>query len=182
MKVTKEQRTHNKEKILKAASRLYREHGIGGIGIGELTKSVGLTHGGFYRQFPEGKEQLVSQAITCTFDEYYEWWSTKTSVCEIVENYVSENHRNNTFGSCPIPTLAADVSRIGGAASEAWTQGLKRLLLDLRGRKDRDGQPVSEEKALQIMASISGAMLIAKASNDPEMTEKLMSAVIAQWC
>lgn len=181
MKVTKEQRSQNREKILDAASKLYREHGIDGIGIGELSKSVGLTHGGFYRQFPEGKEQLVTQAIARTFDEYCEFWSTKKTVAEIVETYVSLEHRDNKQDSCPIPTLAADVSRIGGAASYSWTQGLGRLLIVLMSRKDSEGKLVSEEKAMQILASISGAMVIAKASDDPKLTDKLMAAVIDQW-
>lgn len=181
MKVTKEQRSENREKILDAASKLYREHGIDGIGIGELSKTVGLTHGGFYRQFPEGKEQLVSQAIARTFDEYCEFWSTKKTAAQIVETYVSVEHRDNKLDSCPIPTLAADVSRIGGAASESWTLGLHRLLSVLMSREDNEGKLISEEKALQILASISGAMIIAKASDDPLLTEKLMAAVIDQW-
>jgi TetR/AcrR family transcriptional repressor of nem operon len=181
MKVTKEQKTHNKEQILKAASRLYREHGIDGIGIGELTRSVGLTHGGFYRQFPDGKQQLVSEAIARSFDEYQALWSSKTTLAEVVECYVCDEHRDNTLDSCPIPTLAADVSRMGGLASESWTQGLQRLLSILKTCKGRDGQRVSESQALQVVASISGAMTIAKASNDPELNRKLMAAIIEQW-
>ena len=181
MKVTKEQRAENKEKILKAASRLYREHGIAGIGIGELSKSVGLTHGGFYRQFPEGKEQLVAEAISRIFDEYCDLWLTKKTVCGVVESYVSEEHTNDRLDSCPIPTLAADVSRLGGAVGQSWTQGVKRLLAVLMTRQASDGLPVSEEKALQIIASISGAMVIAKASSDPQMTKSLLAAVVDQW-
>jgi len=181
MKVTKEQKAENKEKILKAASKLYREHGIAGIGIGELSKSVGLTHGGFYRQFPEGKEQLVSEAIARIFEEYCELWSTKTTVCEVVESYVSVEHRNDRLDSCPIPTLAADVSRLGGAVGESWTEGVKSLLAVLMTRQGSDGLPVTEEKALQIIASMSGAMVIAKASSDPQMTRNLLAAVVDQW-
>lgn len=181
MKVTKEQKTENKEKILKAASKLYREHGIAGIGIGELSKSVGLTHGGFYRQFPEGKEQLVAEAITRIFDEYSELWATKSTVSEIVESYVSEEHRKDRLQSCPIPTLAADVSRLGGAVGESWTQGLRSLISILMTREGPDGLPVSEEKALQIIASMSGAMVIAKASSDPQLTRNLLAAVVGQW-
>jgi TetR/AcrR family transcriptional repressor of nem operon len=181
MKVTQEQKTLNKEKILAAAAKLYREHGIDGIGIGELSKSVGLTHGGFYRQFPEGKEQLVCEAIDRTFDQHAELWSTAATVGEVVEQYVSHEHTDDKSGSCPIPTLGADVSRMGGAASESWTHGVKRLLDVLMTREWSDGRSISEEQAMQILASVSGAMLIAKASSDPEMIRKLLSAVVRQW-
>ena len=75
MKVTKEQSSLNKEKILSAASRLYREHGIDGIGIGELAKSAGLTHGSFYRQFPNGKEEFVAAAVSRIFGPVL-WWTS----------------------------------------------------------------------------------------------------------
>jgi TetR/AcrR family transcriptional repressor of nem operon len=181
MKVTKEQRLLNKEKILTAASRLYREHGIEGIGIGELSKSVGLTHGGFYRQFPEGKEQLVSEAIERTFDEYRDRWQNQHSISEVVQDYVTREHRDNQQDSCPIPTLAADVARIGGSASEAYTKGVRRLLATLMEKQGDLADGTSEERALQILASISGAMIIAKASSDPELADKLMAAVVRQW-
>lgn len=181
MKVTKEQRLLNKEKILTAASRLYREHGIEGIGIGELSKSVGLTHGGFYRQFPEGKEQLVAEAITRTFDEYRDIWSPLTTTSEAVKVYVTQAHRDNKHDSCPIPTLAADVARLGGTASESYTKGVRRLLNTLMEKKGDLENGTSEERAMQILASISGAMIIAKAMSDPALATKFMDAVVKQW-
>lgn len=181
MKVTKEQRLLNKEKILTAASRLYREHGIDGIGIGELSKSVGLTHGGFYRQFPDGKEQLVAEAITRTFDEYRDLWSPLTTTSEAVKSYVTQAHRDKKQDSCPIPTLAADVARLGGSASESYTRGVQGLLATLMEKKGDLENGTSEERAMQILASISGAMIIAKASSDPELATKFMAAVVKQW-
>ncbi len=181
MKVTKEQSELNKEKILVAASRLYREHGIDGIGIGELSKSVGLTHGSFYRQFPNGKEQLVAEAITRTFDEYCEFWAAKRSAKSIVKSYVNNEHRLRKQDACPIPTLAVDVSRIGGSVSEAYTKGMERLLAILMEKKHGDADHISEERAMQIMASIAGAMLIARASSDPALAKKFMSSVIKLW-
>ena len=181
MKVTQEQKALNKEKILAAAARLYRAHGVDGIGIGELAKSVGLTHGGFYRQFPEGKEQLICEAIDRIFEQHAELWSSMASGADIVERYVSQEHVDDEADGCPIPTLGADVSRMGGVASESWTNGVKQLLHILMTRQWRDGQPISEDRALQIVASISGALVIAKASSDPDMTRKLLRAVVSQW-
>ncbi|MFJ3524270.1 TetR/AcrR family transcriptional regulator [Pseudomonas sp. NPDC090203] len=181
MKVTKEQSTLNKEKILVAASKLYREHGIDGIGIGELSKSVGLTHGGFYRQFPEGKEQLVSEAIARTFDEYCAHWSTKRSAKSIVKGYLSSEHLQNKQDGCPMPTLAADVARAGGAVSETYTDGLRRMLTVISEKKDGDSDHTSEEKAMQMMASMAGALMIARASSDQALAKKFMSSVIKLW-
>ncbi len=51
MKVSREKRAENKAAILEAASRLFRERGPDGVGVAEITKAAGLTHGGFYGHF-----------------------------------------------------------------------------------------------------------------------------------
>lgn len=47
MKVTKEKAAQNKDSMVSAAARSYREKGVEGISIAELARSAGLTHGGF---------------------------------------------------------------------------------------------------------------------------------------
>ena len=48
MKVSREQAERNREKVVDAASRLFRARGVEGVGIGEVMRECGLTHGGFY--------------------------------------------------------------------------------------------------------------------------------------
>src|SRR5258708_37230011 len=61
MRVTREQAVRTRERILEAAAQLFRERGFGGIGVADLMKAAGLTHGGFYGHF-ESKEDLMAQA------------------------------------------------------------------------------------------------------------------------
>mgnify|MGYP003347550643 CR=1 FL=1 len=49
MKVSREQAERNREKVVDAASRLFRARGVEGVGIGEVMRECGLTHGGFYK-------------------------------------------------------------------------------------------------------------------------------------
>ena len=67
MKVTKAQAAQNRQDILEAAARLYREHGLDGVGVAEVTRGAGLTHGGLYRHF-ESKDALVREACARAFD------------------------------------------------------------------------------------------------------------------
>lgn len=164
-----------------AASKLYREHGVHGIGIAKLSKTVGLTHGSFYQQFPNGKEQLVSEAIIHTFDEYCKLWSDEFSATTLVKNYVSSEHQLCSQNGCPIPTLAADVKRMGGAISDAFTDGIRKLLVVLM-EKNVEKSEQNEEHAMQLMSSMAGAMLIAGALNDCYLAEKFMSSVVNLWC
>src|ERR1700722_17864766 len=59
MRVTREQAAENRERIVAAASRLFREKGFDGIGVDAIMDGVGLTHGGFYRHF-QSKEALAA--------------------------------------------------------------------------------------------------------------------------
>jgi AcrR family transcriptional regulator len=63
MKVTKEKATENRAALLRAASRLFQERGIDGVGVAEISKKAGLTHGALYAQFPS-KEALAAEAFT----------------------------------------------------------------------------------------------------------------------
>src|SRR5438132_9992216 len=62
MRVSKEKAAENRERILKAASRLMRERGISGVGVDALTEAAGMTHGSLYSQFGS-KERLVEEAV-----------------------------------------------------------------------------------------------------------------------
>ncbi|MGF6127853.1 TetR/AcrR family transcriptional repressor of nem operon [Pseudomonas frederiksbergensis] len=181
MRVTKEQSALNKDKILMAASRLYREFGVHGIGIAKLSKTVGLTHGSFYQQFPNGKEQLVSEAILHTFEECCKRWSAEQSTATLVKSYVNSEHRSPNQDACPIPTLAADVTRMGGSIGDAFTDGIRKLLVVLM-EKNAEKSDQSEEQAMQLMSSMAGVILIAGALNDSALAEKFMSSVVGLWC
>jgi TetR/AcrR family transcriptional repressor of nem operon len=49
------------ERIVKEASRLFRERGFENISVGEVMKAAGLTQGAFYAHF-SSKEELVFAA------------------------------------------------------------------------------------------------------------------------
>src|SRR6218665_164160 len=66
MKVSKAQASENRQAILEAASRLYRERGVAGVGVAEISREAGFTHGGFYGHF-ESKEALAAEACALAF-------------------------------------------------------------------------------------------------------------------
>src|SRR6476620_2081829 len=67
MRITKETTAANRERVLEAAARLFREKGVDGIAVAELMQAAGLTHGGFYNHF-ESKEELAAAAFKTAFD------------------------------------------------------------------------------------------------------------------
>ncbi|WLH17660.1 TetR/AcrR family transcriptional regulator [Pseudomonas simiae] len=181
MKVTKDQAAANKEAILTAASRLYREKGIDGIGIGELSRSVGLTHGGFYGQFPGGKEQLASEAVSRTFESNIQDWQNAKSIPELVKTYLTQAHLDNWTEGCPIPALGADVARTGGTVSSSFTRGVEHLIDTLMALVEGENHEEKYQESLRVLSSIAGAMLIARALDSPELSEQFLQSVINAW-
>src|ERR1700674_5067103 len=66
MRISKEATAVNRKRVLEAATRLFREKGVDGIGVADLMKAAGLTHGGFYNHF-ESKEELAVAAFAAAF-------------------------------------------------------------------------------------------------------------------
>src|ERR1700751_3228225 len=50
------------ERIVKEASRLFRERGFENVSVGDVMKAAGLTHGAFYAHFAS-KEELEKAAV-----------------------------------------------------------------------------------------------------------------------
>ena len=66
MGYSKAQKAKTHERIVKLASRRFREQGLSGIGIAELMKEAGFTVGGFYKHF-NSRDELVAEAVNSAF-------------------------------------------------------------------------------------------------------------------
>ena len=61
MRITKEKRQENHDRIVATAAEMFRERGFDGVGVADLMEKAGLTHGGFYNHFAS-KEALIAEA------------------------------------------------------------------------------------------------------------------------
>ena len=178
MKVTKDQAAANKEAILTAASRLYREKGIDGIGIGELSRSVGLTHGGFGTYF-DSKEDLVAQACEATVKRQSERIARAVATGDftaellgLFDRYLSQDKRDNPDQACLFPCLAGDMSRQPETVRSIFTAGLKDYMAGLQALLGGD-----EAEAMTVMSTLVGAMILARAIDDREVSDRLLESV-----
>ena len=104
MRYSKEHKFQTHARIVKRASVKLREKGAHGIGVADLMKDAGLTHGGFYAHF-DSREALVIEALTHAMDQSTERWrklSDKTPVekrlSRIVNTYLAPAHRDDQIG------------------------------------------------------------------------------------
>src|SRR6266478_3735251 len=120
MKVSREKAAANRERIVDVASRLFREKGFDGIGVADLMKGAGMTHGGFYGHF-ESKDDLAREACGRAMARASDRW---TAVVErgdgdpfaaIVKNYLSEERFSSPGLGCVFAALGPDAARQGNS-------------------------------------------------------------------
>jgi len=131
MKVSREQVALNRERIVDTAARLFRQNGYDGIGVADLMKSAGLTHGGFYGHFAS-KEDLLAAATRHALDRSVQRWQHKAAaagnpavaLADIGDHYLSASHRDQPENGCAVTALGPDVARLGPAVRSALTAGV----------------------------------------------------------
>lgn len=186
VRYSKEHKEATRRRIVEAAARAYRRGGVGGVGIGELMGEIGLTHGGFYAHFPS-KDALVAEAC-----EHGASGSTErvlaraeaqggaAGVRTLVEAYVSAVHRDRPELGCVMPALAADVSRgapeVRGALTRVLRRMLRRIGALLPGARPAADHDVPSDEALALVSGMVGAVLLARAVDDPELSERILDA------
>ena len=130
MKVSREQAAQNRERIVEAAAQLFRERGFDGIGVADLMKEAGLTHGGFYGHF-SSKEDLIAEASARALTRSLALWSKVAErapgdpLSAIAGVYLTSRHRDDPGTGCLLAALGPDVSRQGPAVRRAVTDHVR---------------------------------------------------------
>ena len=183
VRVTRKQAEANREKVLDVAGTLFRERGFEGIGVADIMKRAGLTHGGFYGQFAS-KDDLAAEATERVLKNP-RWQERLTgkpnpSFAEVVRGYLSPDHRDDPGTGCLIAALGSDTARQPRTVRRALTDGF-RVRLDA-WMKLVPGRSVAarREKALVTMATLVGALVIARAVDDPALSDEMLEATATE--
>ena len=128
MRYSKEHKQETHARIVKKASVRLREKGAHGIGVADLMKEAGLTHGGFYAHF-DSREALVIEAFGYAMDRSAEHWRKMAAetppekrLSTIVDSYVSAAHRDDPGRGCAVPTLGAEIARESAKTRKAFSR------------------------------------------------------------
>ena len=132
VRVTRKQAAANREKVLDVAGTLFRERGFEGIGVADIMKRAGLTHGGFYGQFAS-KDDLAAETTARVLGRagWQERLTGKPDPAfrEVVRAYLSPRHRDDPGTGCLLAALGSDTARQPRAVRRAFTDGF-RLRID----------------------------------------------------
>jgi TetR/AcrR family transcriptional repressor of nem operon len=181
MRVSRAQAEANREAVINAASRLFREHGFDGIGLKDLMRAAGLTQGAFYKQFAS-KDDLAAQASKRALESAFHRWSAasaanpKDPLGAVIAFYLSTAHREEMMDGCPIVALGSDAARQGSDVKASFEAGIREHL-ELLGRwvGEADGEEPSV-KAMAILSTMVGAVVLSRAVNDEWLSKQFLQA------
>ncbi|VVD83694.1 TetR family transcriptional regulator [Pandoraea capi] len=186
MGISREQAAENREAIVSAADRLFRERGVDAVGLTALMKEAGFTQGGFYNHFKSkdalvaavmaramaANEELLAQSQAATASG----GKPKTSV----DKYLSTAHRDDVACGCPMAGFAGDVPRIGDEAQACYAKGLADSLEHMTAAGVAQGltREQAYQRAMARFAQMVGSLVLSRAvvGADPALSEALLGA------
>src|SRR5258708_6514900 len=176
-------RTH--KRIVAVASKRLREEGLGGIGIADLMKEAGLTVGGFYKHF-KSRDALVAEAVGRALEIWKDQLEAAASggppvtYESLLDNYLSNAHRNGPGTGCPVSALAGDLARSDKSIRTLVTRkirdNIKVLETLIRDRK-KNYRGSTRSHAILTYCALVGAIGMARAVSDEPLSRGILRKV-----
>jgi len=172
------------ERIVETAARAIRRTGYNGAGVAEIMKEAGLTHGGFYAHFDSREGMLAEAADRAGADGLAVLARAaaaappRRALEAMLRAYLSAQHVNGVERGCAVAALGSEMPRQPPKVRRAATRRIKEMI-DLVARQAPDwGQPGAHERALVTVASALGALVLARAVDDPKLSDAVRQAVL----
>ncbi|GAB7044042.1 MULTISPECIES: TetR/AcrR family transcriptional regulator [Catenuloplanes] len=192
-RITQEQKRLNRERIVRAAGEGFRLRGVDGIGIEDLMKAAGMTHGGFYNHF-SSKEDLALEVYRRGFTDSLDALaaireahprSARAALRDMVDGYLTADHRDHPETGCASAALAVDAGRHGATAQAEYRRGLEgylgaitEMVLD-RARQSGTELTAAEarERAVAMFSQMVGALVLSRAvaEADPGLSDEVLT-------
>jgi TetR/AcrR family transcriptional repressor of nem operon len=182
MRYSKDHKLETHARIVKTASVRLREKGAHGIGVADLMKDAGLTHGGFYAHF-KSREALVVEAFGYAMDRSTERWRKLTEdlpperrLASIVESYLTPRHRDDPGHGCAIPALGADVARESPKTRKAFAAKLDQMIDMLADQIDGQPRAAARKQAMAALATMMGTLVLARVAGSGDLSDAILAA------
>ena len=192
MLIMRKTQTHNRsaakqashERIVQAAARAIRRSGYDGTGVADIMKEAGLTHGAFYAHFTS-REAMLAEAADRAGAESNAFAASviaaappEQALQALMQAYLSKEHLAGIETGCPVSALGSEMPRQSPEVRRAATRRIKEMI-DLVARQSPDwGQPGAHERALVTVATMVGTLMLARAVDDPALSQALCSTAL----
>lgn len=181
---TKSAKEATHERIVETAARAIRRSGYDGTSVADIMKEAGLTHGGFYAHFASREAMLAEAADRAGAESVAISARVAATVPPeealqaLLRAYLSKEHVKNAESGCPIAALGSEMPRQAPEVRRAATRHIKEMI-DVVARQLPDwGQPSAHQHALVSVATAVGTLLLARAVDDPKLSDALLQATL----
>jgi TetR/AcrR family transcriptional repressor of nem operon len=182
MRYSREHKLETHARIVKKASVRLREKGAHGIGVADLMKDAGLTHGGFYAHF-DSREALVIEAFAYAMDRGRERWRKLAEatppdkrLATLVASYLTPLHRDDPGNGCAVPTLGAEIARESPKTRRAFAAKLEQMI-ELIGDQIPDvARKTARKQAIATLATMMGTIVMSRIAGTGEFSDEILEA------
>jgi len=184
-RVSRKQAELNREIIVEAATRLFRERGIHGISVSDVMAAAGLTHGGFYGHF-ESREALATEACNRAFEQSSERWQARVEQSPdpeaarlaLIDPDLSAANRDNPGDSCPVAAFAGEMCHeaADSALQRSFIQGFEASMGILAATQATGTPEGDRQAAIAQYAMMVGALTLARATKGNGLSDEFLAA------
>jgi TetR/AcrR family transcriptional regulator, transcriptional repressor for nem operon len=182
MRYSREHKQETHARIVRKASVRLREKGAHGIGVADLMKEAGLTHGGFYAHF-DSREALVIEAFAYAMDRSMEHWRKAAEgippekrFSMIVDSYLTTTHRDDPGRGCAVPTLGAEIARESPKTRKAFAAKLEQMIDMIADQIPDLPRKAARKQASAALATMMGTLVLSRIAGNGEFSDEILAA------
>jgi TetR/AcrR family transcriptional regulator, transcriptional repressor for nem operon len=182
MRYSREHKQETHARIVRKASVRLREKGAHGIGVADLMKEAGLTHGGFYAHF-DSRDSLVVEAFAYAMDRSLENWRKLTGdippekrLATIIETYLSPTHRDDPGHGCAITSLGAEIARESPKTRRAFAAKMEQLIELIADQILDVPRKAARKQATSLLATMMGTLVLSRIAGSGELSDEVLQA------
>ncbi len=180
MRRSKQDTAETRRRIVESAGTALRTRGLAAASLSDLMAEAGLTHGGFYRHF-DSRGGLLAEACAGAMATATGRMAAAAArpdgdgLAALAGYYLSPGHRDEIGAGCPLAALGSELVRAPVELRDTATDGVRALIAIVSAALKEPVQP----QAAAIVSMLVGAVTLARAVNDPELSARLLDAAKA---
>jgi TetR/AcrR family transcriptional repressor of nem operon len=175
---SRKQSTH--ARIVASAARAIRRGGFQGVGVADIMKDAGLTHGGFYAHF-RSRDALLCEALARAGEEAGEAMQQPARPTNqhagafqtLVDNYLSVSHLGASEHGCPVAALASEMPRQAREVRDMAAKSVRALMDTVQTTLPPAAAP---ESAAVIAGQLVGSLQLARTLGNNAEGKALLAA------
>ncbi|HEY0235984.1 MAG TPA: TetR/AcrR family transcriptional regulator [Afipia sp.] len=181
MRYSKQHKARTRARIVHGAATSLRKNGPHGVGVADLMKQAGLTHGGFYAHF-KSRDALIGEAMIFAMDGIAAKWRARAErapagkkVDAIVNGYLTAQHRDDVGNGCVLPALGTEIARANAKTRKAFAGRLEEMIaLVVESRGARPSR-AARKQAMGTICAMMGALVLARATGGQLSQDMLLA-------